>query len=140
MLSDGVRGPVSGRDRRLRQFRLLDVLLALGLTLGFVLLSRVLPFWKSFAVFNAAIIPLFMWLSWRQYSILDEYAQAQLLKAYAVAGITTLGAVFGLVAWCAWMATTIDFTLALAGLYGALMVGWVASWATWLWLRWGGRE
>jgi hypothetical protein len=128
---------VPARDRRLKRFRLLDLLLGLGALGVLIALWNVLSFWQGIAVVNTLLAPVFAWMSWRQYVILDEYQRVNLLKAYAVAGILTLTGIIVLMARLAWQGGQIRGLEAFASLSVVFLLGWASSWATWFWLRRG---
>ena len=128
---------VPARDRRLKRFRLLDLLLGLG-TLGVLIaLWNVLGFWQGTAVVNTLLAPVFAWMSWRQYVILDEYQRVNLLKAYAVAGILTLTGMIVLMARLAWQGGQAQALDAFTSLSVVFLLGWTPGWGTWFWLRRG---
>jgi len=132
-----VRGREVSRDRRLRRFRTLDSLLGVGLLILLIALTatRAVTTWQAYALVTLLLAPLFAWMSWRQYVVLDEYGRTQLLAAYGVAGIVTLTALLLLGAWAAWTQAAPATPALLLILSGVFLVGWASSWVTWLWLR-----
>lgn len=133
----GRRKDLTARDRRLRQFRLLDLLLGLGTLAVLIALWNVLNFWQAIAVVNTLLAPVFAWMSWRQYVILDEYQRGNLLRAYSVAGVLTLTGLILLMARLAWQGGQVQALDAFTSLSVVFLLGWSSSWGTWFWLRRG---
>ena len=123
------------RERRFARLRWLD--LALGLLLGAGMWALVgvghLPAGRVVAGGLALLVPLYLWIAWQQYRVLDEYARPQLLMAYSVHGFVTVAGLLLCCAWGMWHATSVS-VLALCTVF---LLGWASSWTVWHGLRRG---
>ncbi|WP_424951691.1 hypothetical protein [Deinococcus sp.] len=123
------------REERFARLRWLD--LSLGLLLGAGMLALVgLTHLSARRVVSggmALLVPLYLWMAWRQYAVLDEYAQPQLLKAYSVHGFVTVSGLLLCSAWALWHAASVSvFALSVV-----FLLGWASSWLVWYGLRRG---
>lgn len=124
---------MTSRERRWTRFRWLDLGLSLAVGAGIALLSKALHLSddQTLALALLGAVPLYLWLGWRQYFVLDELSQRQMLIAYSVHGFVTVAAVLLLAAWSLWTASA----LPPGSLLLACGLGWASSWISWWWQR-----
>lgn len=121
------------REQQLTRFRWLD--LGLGLAVALLLLVPTLFGWlsvqRALALDVLIGLPLYLWLAWRQYFVVDELSRHQMLVAYSVHGFVTAAGVVLLLARSLWSGQSVGVTPLIA----VFLAGWLSSWLSWWWQR-----